>query len=90
VCGHPEAGQEAGEQGVRPLVVDEEAGVGGDRATGEVDHDGVGVPTRPAVGLEDVHVVPLLAQQVGRGHAGDAASDDGDTQGVLRGSSSSI
>jgi hypothetical protein len=32
------------------------------------------------LGLEEVGVVALLAKQVGRGHAGDAASDDGDAQ----------
>ena len=78
---HPEVGQESGEQGIGPFVVDEEAGVGGHRATGQVDGDGVGVPAWPAVGLEDVDVVALLAQEVGGGHAGDAASDDGDAQG---------
>jgi hypothetical protein len=39
------------------------------------------VPARSDVGLEEVHLVPVL-QQMSRGHAGDTAPDDADAQGV--------
>ena len=81
---HPEARQEPGEEGIGPLVVDQEAGVGGNRSPGEVDGHRMRVPARPAVGLEEVHLVPVL-QQVGRRHAGDTAPDDADAQGVPSG-----
>ena len=77
---HPQVGEQASEEGIGPLVVDEEAGVGGDRAAGKVDHHGVGVTAGPVVGLEDVDLVVIL-EQVGRRHAGDAGPDDADAQG---------
>jgi hypothetical protein len=48
--GHPEFGEQPGEQGVGALVVDDEAGVDADRV-------GVGVPAEPVVRLEQRHVV---------------------------------
>jgi hypothetical protein len=71
---HSELCEQAAEQGVVSLVVDEEAGVERE----PVVHDGVGVPAGPRVALEDPHVV-LLREQVRRAEPGDATADDRDS-----------
>ena len=56
----PEFGEQPGEQGVRALVVDDEAGVDAGRRPGGRNHQvGVRVAAEPVVRLEQGHVVVL-------------------------------
>ena len=76
---HPELAEKPGEQRVRPLVVDDEAGVDGHLPpAGRVGQVRVGVAAEPAVGLEEGHLVGPR-QDVARREPADAAADDGDS-----------
>ena len=76
---HAEVGQQGREVRVVGLVVDDEAGVDRDGAVEARRLGGVGVATKPRIGLEQGHVVPP-GQEPGRGESGDARADDGHFQ----------
>ena len=74
LAGHAPAVQQAAEDRVVPLVVDDEAGVDGDRTPLELDLHRVGVPTEAICCLEEGQLVPV-GEQRRRGDARDARSD---------------
>ncbi len=77
LCLHTQLGQQADEPGVRPLVIDDEAGVHRDRPAGRVDHDGPNVTARDGIRFEQGHAMHI-AKGIGGGEPADARPDDGD------------
>ena len=80
--GHLELVQQADQAGIGPFVVDDEAGVHGQPALGQIERHGVGVAPRPVVGLEEGDLVVAM-EQVAREQPRDPGADDGDAQGPL-------
>ena len=68
--------------GVVPLVVDDEAGIDGDRPASVVDVDGVGVASQPVIGLEDGDAM-LASEGPCGSQSRDPAAHDGDIQRSL-------
>ncbi len=81
--GDAEALEQRDQVRVVAIVVDDEAGVDGDRRAVVVDGDGVGVTAEPALGLVHGDLMPGPQQPRGA-EAGDAGTDHGDAHVVPR------